>query len=175
MLAMKSYKMGFKFFQWEKDYNVKFYKSTKQKIKSLEKEVAIWENHNNKEYSRKKLIGLRDELKKRRALLAKTKKFLIKNDILPKEKVKKPKKAKAAKKAKAPARKAKAPAKKRLKISKASSVHIGRKRQYRVPDWSVKELRSLAKAVKKRKCPPGYSKLSRKDLTSWLKKFGARK
>ena len=36
MLAMKRYRMGAKFYNWHKAYNVKFYKSTKRKIKSAE-------------------------------------------------------------------------------------------------------------------------------------------
>ena len=57
-----------------------------------------------------------------------------------------------------------------LKIVKQKATHIGRKRPRQVPDWTVKNLRTLARVVKKRKCPPGYSKLNKKNLKLWLKK-----
>ena len=59
---------------------------------------------------------------------------------------------------------------KALKIVKQKATHIGRKRPRQVPDWTVKNLRTLARVVKKRKCPPGYSKLKKAGLIKWLKK-----
>jgi hypothetical protein len=61
----------------------------------------------------------------------------------------------------------------RLKIARQKAVHIGRKRKFNVPKLlNMRELRAMARNIKKKKCPSGYSKLKKKQLLSWIQKQG---
>ena len=66
-------------------------------------------------------------------------------------------------------------AKKALKVVRQGAVHFRGKNKKDVDNVTLKNLRTRAKQVRKKKCPPGYSKLKKAGLIKWIQKHGAHK